>query len=194
MSENAAYQDDFITKRREELIDGKVVMMSPRPAINHSHVSGNIYRLFANYLHRKKCTPFADGVDLFMDEENRFVPDFMVVCDPGKIKGNGVHGAPDLVVEVLSPGTAKNDKTVKKDAYARCGVREYWLVDPDSKSIEVYRLDGQTYVLYDVYAQYPDWQLAQMTEEERSHVVTHFKCSLFDDLDISLEDIFYRTF
>ena len=194
MSNNLAYQDDRWEKRRQELIDGRPVMMSPRPGWNHISVSGNIYGIFRDYLRGKKCTPIPDGMDLFLTEENHYVPDFMVVCDPDKIKGNGVHGAPDLVAEVLSPSTAKNDKTVKKDVYARCGVQEYWLVDPDGKSIEVYRLDGQAYVLYDVYTQHPDWQLAQMTEEERAALVTHFQCSLFDDLDIAIDDIFYRTF
>lgn len=75
MGSNLAYQDDFIAKRREELIDGKPVMMSPRPTVNHNHVVLNISRLFSNYLYGKRCTPFSDGVDLFLDEENRFVPE-----------------------------------------------------------------------------------------------------------------------
>lgn len=190
MSDHLAYQKE----RREELIGGNVVAMSPRPSVNHSRVSGNIYRLFSNYLNGRKCEPFGDGVDLYLDDDNQFVPDFMVVCDPDKIKPNGVHGAPDLVVEVLSPGTMRNDKTIKKEIYARCGVREYWLVSPNEKSVEVYRLDGDEFLLYDIYAVHADWELAQMSEEQRTAVVTHFKCSLFDDLDISLEDVFYRTF
>ena len=191
--DNLAYQDDFVAKRREEVIDGKLVMMSPRPTVNHNRVAFNIAVLFDHYLKGKKCTPFSDGVDLYLDDNNRFVPDMMVVCDPDKIKPDGIHGAPDLVVEVLSPGTARNDKTHKKDVYARYGVREYWLVSPADKFVEIYHTNGMEFVLHDVYTLYPDWQLAQMSEEERAAVVTHFKCSLFDDLDISLNDIFYRT-
>ncbi len=194
MNSNLAYQEDFVAKRREEVIDGKLVMMSPRPRWNHVSVASNIYGIFRDYLKGKKCTPIADGFDLYLDEKNRFVPDFMVVCDPDKIKSNGVHGAPDLVVEVLSPSTAKNDKTHKKDAYARCGVREYWLVSPHEKSIEVYLNNGTEFVLHNIYVLHESWELAQMSEEERAAVVTHFKCSLFDGLDIPLEDIFYRTF
>ena len=190
MSNNLAYQED----RRKELIGGKVVAMSPSPRWNHMAVSGNIFGIFRNYLKGKKCTPIQDGFDLYLDDDNQFVPDFMVVCDPDKIKPDGVHGAPDLVVEVLSPSTAKNDKTHKKDVYARCGVQEYWLVDPSGKTIEAYRLSGADLVLHDVYALHADWELAQMSEAEKAAVVTHFKCRLFDDLDISLEDIFYRTF
>lgn len=190
MNTNLAYQEE----QWEELVGGKVVAMSPRPSVNHNRVASNVFWLFENYLRKKKCTPFADGTDLYLTEQDRYIPDVMVVCDPDKIKDDGVHGAPDLVVEVLSPGTAKNDKTHKKDIYARCGVREYWLVSPSDKFLEVYRNDGTDFVLHDVYTLHPDWMLARMSEEERSSVVTHFKCSLFDDLEIALEDIFYRTF
>ena len=189
MNDNLAYQEE----RREELIGGKVVMMSPA-SVNHTFVSGNIYWLFASYLRGKKCTPISDGSTVFLTDKDHFVPDVMVVCDPDKIKSDGIYGAPDLVVEVLSPSTARNDKTRKKDVYARCGVREYWLVSPGDKTVEVYRADGTGFALHDIYALRPDWELAKMSGEERAAVVTHFKCSLFDDLDISLEDIFYRTF
>lgn len=76
-------------------------------------VSGNIFGIFRDYLKGKKCTPIQDSFDLYLDDENQFVPDFMVVCDTDKIKPDGVYGAPDLVVEVLSPSTAKNDKGYK---------------------------------------------------------------------------------
>ncbi len=118
----------------------------------------------------------------------------MVICDRSKIKPNGVHGAPDLVVEVLSPGTAKNDRTYKKEVYAQCGVREYWIVSIGDKSIEQYFPENGQFVLHEIYMLHPDWELASMSAEERAAVVTHFKCSLFDDLDISLEDVFYDTF
>ena len=194
MNTNLAYQDDAWEKRREELIDGEVVMMSPRPVWNHNQVSSNIYYIFAKHLRGKTCAPIADGMDLFLDEKNNFVPDFMVVCDPDKIRPDGVHGAPDLVVEVLSPRTSKDDRTRKKTAYAQAGVREYWIVSPGDKSIEVYRTEEGGFILHDIYTLHPDWMLARMTEDERAAVVTHFKCILFEDLDISLEDIFYRTF
>lgn len=150
MSENLACQDDFVTKRREELIDGKPVMMSPRRTVIHNRVAFNIAVLFDRYLKGKKCTHFSDGVDLYLDDDNRFVPDMMVVCDPDKIGPDGIHGAPDLVVEVLSPGTARNDKIRKKDVYARCGVWEYWLASPNEKSVEVYLTDGTEFILHDI--------------------------------------------
>lgn len=190
MSDDLAHQDEV----REELIGGKVFLMSPGSAWNHNCVCSNISRLFGNYLHGKQCTPIADGMDLYLDEENRLVPDFMVVCDPDKIRWNGVHGAPDLAVEVLSPSTTRNDKTIKAEVYARCGVKEYWLVNPIDKSVEIYLPEDGKFVLREVYTLYPDWELERMSERERSELIMKFRCSLFDDLEISLEDIFYRTF
>jgi len=190
MEGNLAYQEE----RREELIDGKVVAMSPRPSVNHNRVASNIFWLFETYLRKRKCTPFDDGTDLYLTEDDRFIPDMMIVCDPDKIKSDGVHGTPDLVVEVLSSSTVRYDRGRKKDIYEKCGVREYWLVSPSEKFIEVYRTQKGEFALHSIYTLHADWELAQMSEEERAAVVTHFKCSLFDDFDISLEDIFYRTF
>ena len=189
MSGNLAYQEE----RREELIGGNVVMMSPASA-EHVYTAGSIYNIFKNYLKGKNCIPFSDGLLVHLTDENKFVPDMMVVCDRSKIKSDGVHGAPDLVVEVLSPSTAKDDRTRKKEVYEACGVPEYWLVSPTDKSIEVYLLESGKYILHDVYTVRPDWVLEQMTDEEKAAVVTEFKCHLYDDLTIRLDDIFGDLF
>ncbi len=186
MNGNLAYQEE----RREELIDGRVVAMSPRPAVNHNRVASNIFVLFYSYLKGKKCVPFSDGTDLYLTEEDRFIPDMMIVCNRDKITTDGVHGAPDLVVEVLSPSTANRDRRYKKDVYAKCGVREYWIVSPEEKSIEQYLLEDGRFTLHEVYTFYPNWMLAKMTEKERAAVVKEFQCSLYDDLVLSLDDIF----
>jgi Uma2 family endonuclease len=185
MQSNLAYQEAF----PEELIGGKIVMMSPA-TVNHVLISNNIYRVFGNYLHGKTCLPIGDGVLVFLTEEDRFVPDFMVVCDRSKVRPNGVHGAPDLVVEVLSPSTAQNDRRHKKEVYERCGVREYWIVSPMERTVEQYLLENGTLVMHQTYADYPDWMLETMSPEARAAVVKAFKCSMYDDLTISLEDIF----
>lgn len=186
MNDNSAYQDEVW----EELIDGKLVAMSPRPTVNHHRIGFKIACLFENYLEGRKCTPFSDGVDLHLTEKDVFIPDVMVVCDPDKIKADGVYGAPDLVVEVLSPSTAKRDRGYKKDTYAKCGVREYWLVSPAEKSVEVYLQNGGSLDLHEVYSIFPEALLGKMTEEERAAIPTKFKCSLYDDFEIALEDIF----
>ena len=180
-------------ERREELIGGKVVMMAPASA-EHVYTAGSIYNIFKNYLKGKNCIPFSDGLLVHLTDENKFVPDMMVVCDRSKIKSDGVHGAPDLVVEVLSPSTAKDDRTRKKEVYEACGVPEYWLVSPTDKSIEIYLLESGKYILHDVYTVRPDWVLKQMTDEERAAIVTEFKCHLYDDLIIRLDDIFGDLF
>jgi Uma2 family endonuclease len=189
MNDNLAYQEDF---DREELINGELVAMSPATT-NHTLVSSNIYAIFWHYLRGKKCVPIGDGTKVFLTEKDHFVPDMMVVCDRNKIRSKGVYGAPDLVVEVLSPSTAKRDKTHKKEIYARCGVREYWLVSPGDRSVEVYCSSGTELTLDNIYTFPYAWDLEEMTDEKRAALETHFKCSLYDDLDISLEDIFYNT-
>jgi len=176
----------------EELIDGKIVAMSPPPSFGHNLTASNIYDIFRSYLKKtgKKCMPINDGTALYLTGKDYFIPDFMLVCDRTKIDHEGVHGAPDLVAEVLSPSTADRDRKYKKDLYARCGAREYWLVSPGDQALEQYLLvDGQLN-LHKTYTVYPKWMLEKMTEEQRAAVPTHFKCSLFDDLDISLADIF----
>lgn len=186
MNDNLAYQDEVW----DELIDGRLVAMSPRPAISHNRVAFRIAHLFENYLEGRTCMVIPDGTDLYLTEKDRFVPDVMIVCDQSKLYKNGVHGAPDLVVEVLSPSTAKRDRGYKKDVCAQCGVREYWLANPADKSVEVYLLRDGDLAFDEVYSIFPDFMLEKMTEEERAAVVTRFKCSLYDDFEISLEDIF----
>lgn len=136
--DNLPYIDDITVKEKIELIDGKVYMMSPRPKVTHALATGNIFREFSIHLRGKKCTAFCDGVDVFLDNNNRLVSDVMIVCNPDIIKEDGIHGAPDLVVEVLSKTTAQRDKGRKREIYAKSGVKEYWIVDTWGKYIEVY--------------------------------------------------------
>ena len=189
MNTNLAYQE----YQETELIGGKLVAMSPRPSVNHSHTAFNIARIFADYLKGRQCTPFADGVDLYLTETDHYVPDVMVVCDPDKIKPDGVYGAPDLVVEVLSPSTARYDRGRKMEVYARCGVREYWIVSPGDRTVEQdFQEDGRL-VLHSAYGMELEAILNKMTQEERDSIPTEFQCSLFDDLTIQVADIFDRV-
>jgi Uma2 family endonuclease len=114
--------------------------MSPSPIIHHSSIVGNIYSIFKNYLKNKPCIAFVDNVDVHFNEKDIFIPDVSIVCNREIIKRTGIFGAPDLVVEVLSPSTAKNDRGYKKSVYESYGVKEYWIVDPESRSLEVYLL------------------------------------------------------
>ena len=188
MNGNLAYREE----PRAEIIGGRIVMMAS-PVTNHILTAGNLYTIFSVYLRGKNCTPFPDGETLFLDKGEEYKPDMMVVCDPDKIGRKGVYGAPDLVVEVLSPGTARYDRGHKKSMYEKHGIREYWIVNPADRSVEQYVLEDGSFVLHDVYTRYLPADLDDMTEEEKAAVVTEFKCTLFDDLTIRLEDIFYRV-
>ena len=189
MSNNLAFQEEVW----EELIDGQLVAMSPAIP-RHNMISGSIFAIFKTYLKGKRCVPFPDGTAVQLTDRDRFIPDFMVVCDRDKIKSQWVVGAPDLVVEILSPSTAKNDKWHKKNVYEASGVPEYWIVSPKEKSVEVYLLQDGRYVLDNLYTFYSEEELADLEERDRAGLVTEFKCHLYDDLVIRLEDIFGDLF
>ena len=179
-----------VGKRYPEIIVGKQVMMIPRPSVSHNAIVMNVTRIFSTFLRGKRCRVFVDGVDVHLDEENTVAPDVLIVCDKGKIKYDGIHGAPDLVVEVLSPSTQKYDRTTKKALYERFGVKELWLVDPLSKSIEVFHLRDGRLELDDVRTVIPDYELADMDEDEKRDALLPVKVSLYDDLLVDVAEVF----
>lgn len=190
---NLAYTDDY--KERFELIDGKIIMMSPRPRIAHSRALGNIFREFSIYLKGKKCEAFADGVDVYLDEKNHFIPDVMIICNKDIITDLNIQGAPDLVVEVLSPSTAKNDKGIKKDIYEKFGVKEYWIVNTIDKSVEVYLNNNGRFYLDNVYVYFTDEEIAENDalandDKNKLTIYTDIKVSVCDNLVIKIKDIF----
>ena len=181
------FEEDL--KKRVELIDG-VYYFYPGASFGHGMSMGSIYSIFKNYLKGKSCKVAPDGVNLFLDDENTFRPDVMVICNPNIIKSNGIHGTPDLIVEILSPSTAKNDRSKKKEIYERFGVKEYWIVDIKNKSIEVYLLNQEgKFYLDEVYAIYQDFEKEDITEEE-IYNKENVKVSLFEDLIVNLEEVF----
>ena len=140
--------------KRYELIDGQVYILAPAPSPEHQRISGELYRQISNYLLDKDCQVFAAPFDVRLpegeerDEEILTIvqPDILVVCDKSKLDQRGLKGAPDMVIEIVSPSTAGRDRGVKRDLYERNGVREYWLVDYSNKTIEVYLLnEGNRY-------------------------------------------------
>ena len=139
---------------RVEIIDGEPTMMAPAPARVHQEVSGELFRQLANYLLGKKCkvypAPFAvrlfeqDG-DSPEDVDTMVEPDISVICDQSKLDQYGCKGAPDMVVEILSPSTQRHDRFTKFSLYQRASVREYWIVDPDSKTAQSFILEDGHY-------------------------------------------------
>lgn len=143
---------------RYELIDGVAYLMAPAPDLAHQEVAGEIYFQLRNALEGSPCRALIAPVDVRLPKANEtderidtvVQPDVLVVCDAAKLDRRGVRGAPDLVVEVLSPYTASHDHVLKRRVYERAGVREYWLVHPTDRMVTIYRLAGAEYGKPDV--------------------------------------------
>lgn len=135
---------------RVEIIDGEAILMAPLTT-THQLISMELSRQFANYLEGKKClaipAPFAvrlfekDG-DSPEDVDTMVEPDISIICDRDKLDKYGCKGAPDMVVEILSPSTRRHDRLVKLGLYQRAGVREYWIVDPENEAVQVLTLSN----------------------------------------------------
>ena len=146
-------------RERIELIDGAPVMMAP-PSRLHQEIITALLAQFYNYLEGKKCkvypAPFA--VRLFERADDRpedvdtmVGPDLSVVCDPGKLDDIGCKGAPDLIIEVLSPSTQCHDRLTKYNLYERAGVPEYWIVSPEERTVQVSTLVDGRYRVQELY-------------------------------------------
>jgi Uma2 family endonuclease len=164
-----------------EIIDGLPYNMSPAPTTEHQLISMELSRQFSNYLIGKPCKVFHAPFDVRLPYGNEtgenietvVQPDLLIVCDRSKIDKKGCQGAPDLVVEIISPDTAKKDLKIKFKLYERAGVKEYWIVDPSNKTILVYRMSDNKYGEADVYAS--------------EDMVT---VNLFPDFTIDLKEVF----
>ncbi|CAA9892949.1 conserved hypothetical protein [Candidatus Methylobacter favarea] len=115
---------------RLELIAGQIFDMSPAPSIKHQNITGEFYSQLKQKLKGKSCVPFIAPVDVVLSANDVVQPDVLVVCNPDKITEKNIQGAPDLIVEVLSPRTALKDLREKKLLYERSGVQEYVIIDP----------------------------------------------------------------
>ena len=137
---------------RYELIDGLPYAMSPAPSWFHQDVSLKIANIISNFLKGKQCKVFVSPFDVRLNygaEDDIVVqPDVTVICDRSKLgkKGGGCNGVPDMVVEILSPSTARMDRFTKYNKYRQFGVWEYWIVDPAHKIVETHMLDNGNYI------------------------------------------------
>ena len=136
---------DYLTwefQERVELFRGWVAKMSPGPSRYHQKVAGNLHRLLANHFLGQRCelyiAPFDVRLTRTQGGESVVQPDLCVICDPDKLTDRGCTGAPDWVLEVLSPGNSKREMRDKFALYEESGVREYWVVDPDRDAILTY--------------------------------------------------------
>lgn len=183
LDEKYTYKDYMTWDDSEywELIDGIAYQMAP-PSTRHQDISRNISGEFYIYLKDKTCkvytAPF--GVRLPVENEhdefikNALLPDIVIVCDKNKIDDAGCRGTPDLIVEILSPSSSKRDLEDKLALYEKALVKEYWIVDPLNKFIQVYTLkENNLYEKAKVYS-----------KDDK------IKVSIFPDLEIDLETVF----
>ena len=137
---------------RAELHDGMLVMRA-LPSRRHQDISGYVFHRLYSFLEGKSCkvyhAPF--GVRLTSSEDTVFEPDIVVVCDKTKLGDSICHGAPDLIMEILSPSTERADRVVKFKKYQKAGVREYWILDPKLNVLQVNTLTDNGYIttMYD---------------------------------------------
>ncbi|MBU0701839.1 Uma2 family endonuclease [bacterium] len=168
-------------EERWELIDGIAYDMSPSPSVDHQDISIALGTEFFVYLKGKPCKVFLAPLDVILPKKNEteedcqtvVQPDILVVCDRTKLDSKRCKGAPDLIIEILSPSTTKKDMTVKFSLYERVGVKEYWIVHPLDKTIFVYKLDGTKYARAEMYS-----------AEDK------IKVGIFEDLEIDLAAVF----
>lgn len=131
---------------RAELIDGRIYDMAP-PSTAHQRILSFLHIEIGNYLRRRigPCevfpAPFAVFLDNEKDSSDYLEPDISVVCDPDKISPKGCHGAPDWIIEIVSPSSKRLDYYTKLALYRAGGVREYWIVDPLRKTIVIYDME-----------------------------------------------------
>ncbi len=180
---------DYLTWRLEEsveLIKGKIMAMSPAPNRQHQSISGNLFLSLGTHFKRKPCRVYVAPFDVKLYDRHKsklsnqdtfsvVQPDLCVVCDKDKLTDLGCDGAPDWIIEVLSPGNSKKELRLKYDLYQENGVTEYWTVHPVEQAVYQFVL-AQDSEKYQLFAVHPGNEIA-----------TPY---LFPDLQIDLNDIF----
>ena len=174
---------DYLTWKFEqtvELIRGKIYWMSPAPKTKHQRVSRYFQHFFFQYFEHRDCEYFNAPFDVRLYDKNKSVqknediytvvqPDLCVICENSKIDELGCIGAPDLIVEILSPGNSKKEMRTKYDLYQESGVKEYWIADPQHETVQVFFLEGNTYKLIKTWV---------TDDEMHSHIVPGFSIDL----------------
>lgn len=127
--------------RRYELIGGEVFDMTPAPRPAHQQALGNLHVAFAAFFKGRKCLPFMAPIDVVLSDHDVVQPDLLVVCKPEQIRETHIAGTPALVVEILSPSNHVHDRQRKMRLYATAGVREYWIINPEEQTLEVFLLN-----------------------------------------------------
>ncbi|MFB9121153.1 Uma2 family endonuclease [Bergeyella porcorum] len=158
LNKTYSYADYLLwqVKEKIELFKGKILAMSPAPARYHQKIVGNIHGILFPIFKGKKCELYTAPFDVRIPKQDKeddkiftvVQPDLSVICDPEKLDERGCIGAPDLVIEILSPGNSKKEMDVKFTLYEEAGVLEYWIVHPTEKVVWIYVLENGRYVTH----------------------------------------------
>ena len=131
---------------RAELIDGQMYMMAP-PSRKHQDIASDLFTEINSYIKLKdgSCKAYFGPFAVFLNEDaaNYVEPDISVICDKSKLTDKGCLGAPDWIIEIVSPGSRRMDYFIKLFKYRTAGVREYWIVDPEKNRITVYNFESE---------------------------------------------------
>ncbi|CAM3810896.1 Uma2 family endonuclease [Flavobacterium branchiophilum] len=167
---------------RVELLKGFIKKMSPAPSRKHQTVSRNLSGIFYNFLYKKPCNFFSAPFDVRLPiasakkDTTVVQPDLCIICDESKLDDYGCNGAPDLIVEIVSPNNSKYDVDTKFKLYQEAGVMEYWIVQTEMKTVLVYRLQNGIYVGSKPFAE------GEIIESP-----------LFPEMTIAVDEVFYRV-
>ena len=180
---------DYITwpdGERWELIDGQAYNMTPAPSFRHQKIVFNFASLLRDALKGNPCVAGIAPTDVVLSESDVVQPDVFVVCDEKKITEANIQGAPDLIIEVISPATALKDKREKKALYEKHGVKEYIIVDPTDQYVERFLLEkdahyakGEVFGPMEVFLlvalkgiEIPLWKVFEVEEPKKNNGIT----------------------
>ena len=185
--------NDALFYESYEIIEGEKFMSAAAP-LNHSGILFRLGMIIGNYVIAKKCGyVFPDDVDVHFPDGNLFKPDLVVVKqeNAGILNWHGsIYGVPDMAVEVLSKSTRKKDSTIKKDIYESNGVKEYWIIDPWAKAVDVYILREGKFEHDGEYLKYSADEWKELSDEEKAAVKLEIKVGIFEDCIVKVADIF----
>ncbi|MCL2320542.1 MAG: Uma2 family endonuclease [Oscillospiraceae bacterium] len=204
MNELINYGYGVHTKEIKEIIDGKIYYMSGGTSL-HSMIIARLRDEFIEYFikaNNRKCRVHTEGLNIFLnpkDKKNYVQPDISIICDESKFFKNGYKGVPELIIEVASRKTRKRDRGDKFKTYEKSNVKEYWLIEPRLKTVEQYVLENDRYNLKEIAtlraeqdSDYDELEIEEMDDEKESNIQI-ITPTMFKDLEISLNKIFFET-
>ena len=171
---------------RDEKINGVIYDMSPAPGYQHGIINNNINTIIKQGLKNSLCLVFMENLDFKYHpdiNDDYLCPDIMVICDRKHLKGGAYSGVPKLIVETLSPSTAKKDRSEKVEIYEAAGVEEYWIVSPRG-SVEIYYLEDGKYILEQSYI------LQEDKEDDDYNAESEISLRAFPHIRMTLGEIF----